>query len=318
MAGNDDVRQDVRSVRLQADRGAADAVRLKPDTTYVRIDAHQHFWRYDAREYGWIDDSMPALRRDFLPPDSRREMTGAGFDACVAVQARQTLEETRWLLALADAYPFIAGVVGWVDLRAPDARAQIEQLAAHPKLVGVRHIVQSEPDDRFLLRPEFTGGLALLEEFGLAYDLLIYSRHLPVATELAGRFPRQRFVLDHLAKPDVRAGEMRAWSAEVRRLAACPNVWCKLSGLVTEADWAAWTPQQLQPYLDVAFDGFGADRLMIGSDWPVCTVASDYARTVAVVVEYLAQRPEHERDAVLGGNAQRFWNLGTVSGAGLK
>ena len=153
----------------------------------MRIDAHQHFWRYDPREYGWIDDSMAALRRDFLPPDLHREMTGAGFDACVAVQARQTLEETRWLLALADAYPFIAGVVGWVDLQAPDARAQIEQLAAHPKLVGVRHIVQSEPDDRFLLRPDFGAGLALLAEFGLAYDLLIYSRHLPVATELAGR-----------------------------------------------------------------------------------------------------------------------------------
>jgi L-fuconolactonase len=284
--------------------------------TGLRVDAHQHFWRYDPREYGWIDASMARLRRDFLPADAHGEMARAGFDACVAVQARQTLEETRWLLALADAHPFIAGVVGWVDLQAPDARAQIEQYAAHPKLVGVRHIVQSEADDRFLLRPEFVRGLALLGEFGLAYDLLIYGRHLPVATELAGRFPRQRFVLDHLAKPNVRGGEIRAWSAEVRTLAACPNVWCKLSGLVTEADWAAWTPAQLRPYLDVAFDCFGPDRLMIGSDWPVCTVAADYARTMAVVVEYIADRPAHERDAVLGGNAQRFWNLDTVSAAG--
>jgi len=275
----------------------------------MRIDAHQHFWRYAPLEYGWIDDSMAALRRDFLPADSHREMTRAAFGACVAVQARQTLEETRWLLALADAHPFIAGVVGWVDLQAADARAQIEQLAAHPKLVGMRHIVQSEADERFLLRPEFVRGLACLEEFALAYDLLVYSRHLPVATELVGRFAGVRFVLDHLAKPDVRGGEIRAWSAAVRRLAANPNVWCKLSGLVTEADWAAWQPQQLRPYLDVAFDCFGADRLMIGSDWPVCTVASDYARTMAVVVEYLADRPAHERDAVLGGNAQRFWNL---------
>jgi L-fuconolactonase len=252
---------------------------------------------------------MAALRRDFLPADSQREMSRAGFDACVAVQARQTLEETRWLLELADGNPFIAGVVGWVDLQAPDARAQIEQYAAHPKLVGVRHIVQSEPDDRFLLRPEFGRGLALLGEFGLAYDLLLYSRHLPAATELAGRFAGQRFVLDHLAKPDIRGGEIRAWSAEVRKLAVCPNVWCKLSGLVTEADWAAWKPEQLRPFLDVAFDCFGSDRLMIGSDWPVCTVASDYARTMAVVVEYLADRPVNERDAVLGGNAQRFWKL---------
>ena len=284
--------------------------------TYVRIDAHQHFWRYDAREYGWIDDSMAGLRRDFLPEDSQREMARAGFDACVAVQARQTIQETRWLLALADANPFIVGVVGWVDLQAPDVRARLEQLAPHPKLVGVRHIVQSEPDDRFLLRAEFGRGLALLEEFGLAYDLLLYRRHLAVATELARRFAGQRFVLDHLAKPDVRSGEIRAWSTDLRKLAACQNVWCKLSGLVTEADWAAWRPDQLRPYVDVAFDCFGAERVMIGSDWPVCTVASDYARTMAVVVEYLADRPAQERDGVLGGNAQRFWNLGTRSAAG--
>jgi len=282
----------------------------------MRIDAHQHFWRYDAREYGWIDDSMAGLRRDFLPEDSRREMARAGFDACVAVQARQTIQETRWLLALAESNPFIAGVVGWVDLQAPDVRARLEQFAAHPKLVGVRHIVQSEPDDRFLLGPEFGRGLALLEKLGLAYDLLIYCRHLPVATELAGRFGGQRFVLDHLAKPDVRGGEIRAWSADLRKLAACPNVWCKLSGLVTEADWAAWKPEHLRPYLDVAFDCFGADRLMIGSDWPVCTVASDYARTMAVIMEYVADRPARDRDGVLGGNAQRFWNLPTVSTAG--
>ena len=169
--------------------------------------------------------------------------------------------------------------------------------------------------NRFLLRAEFGRGLALLEEFGLAYDLLLYRRHLAVATELTRRFAGQRFVLDHLAKPDVRRGEIRAWSADVRKLAACPNVWCKLSGLVTEADWAAWKPEQLRPYLDVAFDCFGPNRLMIGSDWPVCTVASDYARTMAVVVEYMADRSAHERDAVLGGNAQRFWNLDLVSAA---
>ena len=283
----------------------------------MRIDAHQHFWRYDALEYGWIDDSMAGLRRDFLTADAEREMRRSGFDASVAVQARQTLQETRWLLQLADAHPFIAGVVGWCDLQAPDVRLQLEELAGHPKLVGVRHIVQTEPDDEFLLRPAFGRGVALLEEFGLAYDLLVYRRHLPVATAFAGRFAGQRLVLDHLAKPEVRRGEIRVWSAEVRKLAACPNVWCKLSGLVTEADWAAWKPEQLRPYLDVAFECFGVDRLMIGSDWPVCTVASDYGRTMAVVVEYLADRPQRERDAVLGGNAQRFWNL-SVSAAETK
>jgi L-fuconolactonase len=284
----------------------------------VRIDSHQHFWRYEAAEYGWIDDSMASLRRDCLPADAQREMARAGFDACVAVQARQTLEETRWLLALADTHAFIAGVVGWIDLQAPDARAQLELFAGHAKLVGLRHIVQSEPDDRFLLRPAFGRGLALLEEFGLAYDLLVYSRHLPSAAEVASRFPGQRFVLDHLAKPDIRGGgALRSWERRLRKLAARGNVWGKLSGLVTEADWTGWTPQQLRPYLDVAFECFGPDRLMIGSDWPVCTVAADYGRTMAVVVDYLAERPASERDAVLGGNAQRFWNLRTV-GAGTR
>ena len=275
----------------------------------ARVDAHQHFWRYDAAEYGWIDDAMAALRRDFLPDDLAREMTRAGVEACVAVQARQTLEETRWLLALADVHPWIAGVVGWVDLQSPSVRGELETLARHPKLVGIRHIAQSEPDARFLLRPAFLQGLALLEEFGLAYDILIYSHHLPSAAELAGSLPRQRFVLDHLGKPDIRGGARHRWERDLHALAAHPNVWAKLSGLVTEADWSRWTPADIRPYLDVAFDCFGWERLMIGSDWPVCTVAADYARTMGVVTDYLSRSPEHQRNAVLGGNATRFWNL---------
>jgi L-fuconolactonase len=275
----------------------------------MRIDAHQHFWRYDAAEYEWIDASMAALRRDFLPPDLKREMTRAGFDACVAVQARQTLAETSWLLALAGAHPFIAGVVGWVDLQAADARAQLERFAGHPKLVGIRHVVQSEDDDRFLLRPAFCRGVALLEEFGLAYDILIRSRHLPVAVQFVSHFPRQRFVLDHLAKPGIRSGEIRVWERHLRELAARPNVLCKLSGMVTEADWHQWTPAQIRPYLDVAIDAFGLDRLMIGSDWPVCTVAAGYCRAMAVVTDYLSGKPPAGIAAVCGGNAQRFWNL---------
>jgi L-fuconolactonase len=274
-----------------------------------RIDAHQHFWRYDPADYDWIDDSMALLRRDFLPSDAAREMAAAGFDGCIAVQARQTLEETQWLLAQADRDPVIAGVVGWVDLQADDARAQLQRFASNPRLVGVRHVVQSEPDDRFLLSPAFCRGIALLEEFGLAYDILIYERHLPVAVEFVSRFERQRFVLDHLAKPDIRRGHITMWEKNLRRLAQLPNVHCKLSGLVTEADWARWTPAELRPYLDAAFDCFGAQRLMIGSDWPVCTVAADYRRTLGVVVDYLADRPREEQDAVLGGNAQRFWKL---------
>ncbi len=275
----------------------------------MRIDAHQHFWRYDSAEYGWIDDSMAALRRDFMPADAAREMAAVGFDACVAVQVRQTLDETRWLLALAGAHPIIAGVVGWVDLQADDVHAQLEEVAANPKLIGVRHIVQSEPDDRFLLRPAFCRGIALLETFGLTYDILVYARHLPVAAEFVARFERQPFVLDHLAKPDIRRGEITAWEKDLRRLAAFPNVFCKVSGLVTEADWGQWTPAQVRPYLDVAFDCFGPRRLLIGSDWPVCTVAASYARTLGIVTEYLSGRSAEDRAAVLGGNAQRLWKL---------
>jgi L-fuconolactonase len=278
-------------------------------TTSARVDAHQHFWRYDASAYEWIDQSMAALRRDRLPEDARGEMARAGFDACVAVQARQTVEETRWLLSLADAHPFIAGVVGWVDLQSAGVRAQLEELAAHAKLVGVRHIAQGEPDDRFLLRDAFCRGIAQLEEFGLTYDILIYPRHLRAAAELADRFATQRFVLDHLGKPDIRGRAIDAWERDVRHISARSNVWAKLSGLVTEADWAQWTPDDIRPYLDVAFDCFGADRLMIGSDWPVCLVAGEYDRVMRVVSDYVADRPERERHAVLGGNAQRFWNL---------
>jgi L-fuconolactonase len=249
---------------------------------------------------------MAALRRDFLPEDVRPEMDRAGFDAAVAVQARQTLEETRFLLDLADRHPSIVGVVGWVDLRAADARAQLERCARHPKLVGIRHIVQAEPDDRFLLGDDFCRGIALLPEFDLAYDILVYPRHLKVAAEFTRRFPGHRFVLDHLAKPEIRRGEIRSWEADLRSLAAQPNVFCKLSGLVTEADWQRWTPGQLRPYLDAAFDSFGAERLMVGSDWPVCTLAADYERTMSVFDDYVADR---DRDAMLGGNAARFWNL---------
>jgi L-fuconolactonase len=275
----------------------------------VRIDSHQHFWRYTPAEYAWIDDSLAALRRDFLPSDLRREMEVAAVDACVAVQARQTLEETRWLLELAGTHPFVAGVIGWIDLQADDAAGQLELFVDHPKLLGLRHIVQGEPDDRFMLRPAFCRGISLLEDRDLTYDILIYPKHLPVAAEFVSRFPRQRFVLDHLAKPQIRSREIRDWEKGIRALAAFPNVFCKLSGLVTEADWTRWTPEDIRPYLDVAFDGFGARRLLAGSDWPVCTVAADYRRTIALVDDYMNERPAAERDAVMGDNAARLWRL---------
>src|SRR2546429_7940650 len=266
----------------------------------MHIDAHQHFWIYDRREYDWIDDSMAALRRDFLPDDLKPELEHNGFQGCVAVQARQTLEETRWLLELAERAPFILGVVGWVDLRSPEVRSQLSEFTRNPKLVGIRHIVQSEPEEGFLLQPDFLRGIAMLEEFGLAYDILIYARHLPVATEFVGRFPRQRFVLDHMAKPPIKGGALDAWARGIQGLAAFPNVYCKVSGLVTEADWQVWKPEDMRPYLDVAFRCFGPSRLMIGSDWPVCTVAGAPARPPGLGGGLLAKKFSEEKKGGLG------------------
>ena len=275
----------------------------------MKIDAHQHFWIYEPREYEWIDESLAALRRDFLPGDLEPEVRQCGFEGSVVVQARQTLGETRWLLKLAEQFPFVKGVVGWVDLRAANLRETLTALRPNTKLVGVRHIVQSEPDDRFLLRPDFLRGIGMLEEFGLAYDILIYTKHLSVAAEFVSRCPRQRFVLDHLAKPPIKSGDLAEWMRGIRELAAFPHVMAKVSGLVTEADWNAWTPEQVVECVDVAFGCFGAGRLMIGSDWPVCTVAGTYSRVMGIVMDYVERLSEEERGAVLGGNAARFWEL---------
>ena len=277
----------------------------------MRIDAHQHFWVYDQREYAWIDDSMASLRRDFLPNDLKPELERNGFQGSVVVQARQTVEETRWLLELATDASFILGVVGWVDLRSPGVRSQLEAFAGNPKLVGIRHLAQSEPNDRFLLEPEFLRGISLLGEFDLAYDILIYPKHLPVAAEFVRRFPRQRFVLDHLAKPLIKSGNLRPWERGMRELGTFPNVFCKLSGLVTEDDWQNWKPEHIAPYMDVAFESFGPSRLMIGSDWPVCTLAASYTRAINLVESYLSQHATEVQEAILGGNAQQFWKLGT-------
>src|SRR5438270_4293676 len=275
----------------------------------MHIDSHQHFWIYNPAEYEWLDYSMAALQRNFLPDDLNSELKSNDFHGSVAVQARSTLEETRWLIELAERSPSILGVVGWVDLRSPDIRSQLKALSFNPKFVGVRHIVQSEPDDRFLMQPEFLRGVSALEEFDLAYDILIYAKHLPVAAEFVKRFPRQRFVLDHLAKPPIKTGKIDSWAAGIKRLAEFPNVLCKLSGLVTEADWRNWRREQIVPLLDVALESFGPDRLMIGSDWPVCLMAASYARAVGLVKDYLLSQTPETREAVLGGNAQRFWRL---------
>ncbi len=271
-----------------------------------RIDAHQHFWTYSAEEYPWIPVGTP-LHRDWLPEDLAREQMPLGVNGCIAVQARQTLEESRWLLDLADHHARIRAVVGWADLRSATVADDLAALAAHPKFAGVRHVVQSEPDDRFLVGENFRRGIGILEKLGLTYDLLVIPRQLPAAIELVREFPRQAFVLDHIAKPEIRTGAMEPWRTQLRELAKHENVMCKISGLVTEADHRAWTRDQLRPYLDIVFEAFGTKRLMWGSDWPVCLLAAEYKEVLAVVDEYTSALASSARDAILGGNALRFY-----------
>ncbi|MGO9433203.1 MAG: amidohydrolase family protein [Terracidiphilus sp.] len=273
----------------------------------TRMDAHQHFWKYTAAEYGWINEEMATLKRDFLPHDLKPLLDENGFDGSIAVQARQSLEETRWLLELAEENGIIQGVVGWVDLCSPQLRSQVEELAACKKLVGVRHVLQDEPDDHFMLRPEFQRGIAELASFGLAYDLLLHPRHLPIAVKLVSTFPDQVFVLDHIAKPVIADGLLEPWKQDIRELAKHSNVSCKLSGMVTEARWKQWEQGDFRPYLDVVLEAFGPSRLMIGSDWPVCTLSAEYRQTVGIVLDYVHRLTQTEREGILGGNCARVY-----------
>jgi L-fuconolactonase len=275
----------------------------------VRIDSHHHLWKYSAEEYGWIDDAMDVLKRDFLPHDLIATMREAGIDGTVAVQARQTVEETRWLLDLADGCNAIRGVVGWAPIAESDLESVLEELRSHKKLCGLRHVLQAEPDESYMLRPEFDAGIRMLRQYGLVYDILIYERQLPQATELVSRHPEQVFVLDHIAKPLIRDGVVKPWAERIREMAKRENVWCKVSGLVTEADWAAWTPELLKPYLDAVVEAFGPQRLMAGSDWPVCLVASGYGRWFEVLNEYFAGFSAAEREAIFGETAVQVYKL---------
>jgi L-fuconolactonase len=274
-----------------------------------RTDSHQHFWKYTEEDYGWIDDDMSMLKRDFLPADLAQQMQKAGMHGTIAVEARTSLEETAWLLELARRYPFIEGVVGWVDLCHADVAAQLDMFCRDARLVGVRHVVQDEPDDLFMLREDFLRGLAILGNYDLCYDLLIFPKHLPVAKSLVERFPDQRFVVDHIAKPAIHEGLIEPWQSGLRELASFPNVFCKVSGMVTEADWLSWQHSDFTPYLDLVFDMFGPDRIMVGSDWPVCTVAAAYDDVIGIVERYIERLSAEERNAVLGGNAREFYRI---------
>ncbi len=275
----------------------------------MKIDAHHHFWKYTPAEYDWIDDSMSAIRRDFLPSDLKRELDVAGMEGAVSVQARQTLEETNWLLDLADERDFLKGVVGWAPLADANVPKTLDGLANRLKLKGIRHIVQAEPDDDFILRDDFNAGVRTLTDYGLTYDILIYDRHLPQAIEFVDRHQNQVFILDHLAKPRIKEQMIEPWRANVRRLAQRENVYCKISGLVTEADWRNWTDTQLSIYLETVVDAFGPRRLMFGSDWPVCLVACGYQKWYEVVSRFCDKLSADERARIFGGTAIEAYKL---------
>ena len=275
----------------------------------MRIDSHQHFWRYNSTDYVWMSDAMDSLRRDYLPADLAPLLQDLDFDGSIAVQARQMLVETEWLLDLADANPSILGVVGWVDFASTRSDEQLERLATRPKLRGIRELIHDMPDRNYAVSDEHIRGVSQLQRYGLTYDLLLQPVHLRPALELVRKFPDQPFVVDHLAKPRIAAGELSPWREEITALAQCENVYCKLSGMATEAKWRDWQPRDFRPYFDVVLESFGADRVMIGSDWPVCTLSGSYADVMGIVTNYVDELSIDEKTAILGGSCARFYGL---------
>jgi len=281
-----------------------------------RIDSHHHLWRYAKEEYPWIGKGMQAIARDFLPSDLERELVSSGFQGSVAVQARQTVDETNWLLELAEESARIRGVVGWAPIASPKFPVLIERLKRSEKLKGLRHVVQDEPDEEFLLRKDFNVGVSLCRRYGLVYEILIFERQLLAAISFVDRHPTQIFVLDHIAKPRIRQHELEPWRTNIQDLARRENVYCKISGLVTEADWLNWTPADLQPYLDVVLNVFGPGRLMAGSDWPVCLLAATPLKWFATLQEFIRLLSVTEQELILGGVATQVYSLKTNAKAG--
>jgi L-fuconolactonase len=275
----------------------------------MHIDSHQHFWIYEQEQYDWMDEQHETIRKDFLPSDLMPLLQELKFDGCIAVQARQSLRETQWLLGLAREYSLIKGVVGWLDLCSGHIEKQLNEFAADSVLKGVRHVVHDEPDDFFMLRQDFKHGISLLQSYGLTYDLLLFPKHLKPALDLVREFPEQRFVVDHIAKPDIANRRIQPWKDDLYRLAEHKNVYCKLSGMVTETHLNQWQEIDFAPYLDIVFDAFGPERLMIGSDWPVCLLSGGYSSVMQIVICYISKFPLFVQEQILGGNCRTFYNV---------
>lgn len=275
----------------------------------LKIDSHQHFWKFHPVRDSWINDEMNLIQRNFLPDDLYPLLSANGFDGCVAVQADQSESENDFLLALATNNDFIKGIIGWVDFEAPNFEEQLKHYSNNPLIKGFRHVLQAETQRDYMLRPAFLNGIGLLKKYNFTYDILIFPDQLKFTEQFVSRFPDQLFVLDHIAKPDIKNQKMDNWNADITALAKYPNVYCKLSGMVTEANWNGWKPTDFTPYLDVVFNAFGVRRLMYGSDWPVCLLAGGYKPALEIIQQYSAQLTTNEQALLFGGNAVRFYRL---------
>mgnify|MGYP000707402700 FL=1 len=273
------------------------------------IDSHQHFWKYEPVKHSWIDDDMSVIRKNFLPSDLAKVYQENSIDGCVAVQADQTLEETDFLIDLASINNFIKGIVGWVDLRAENIENVLEKYSTDKIVKGFRHVVQGEADHNFLLRPNFSRGISLLEKHNFTYDILVFPHQLGSVLEFVKKFPHQKFVIDHIAKPYIKDGYFEGWATMVTAIGKHENVSCKMSGMVTEADFNTWTPEQIHPYMDTALEAFGSKRILFGSDWPVCLVAGNYSKIKKLTTDFISQLSQIEQNSIMGNNAIEFYNL---------
>jgi L-fuconolactonase len=275
----------------------------------LKIDSHQHFWKFDPVRDSWINDDMKGIQRDFLPLDLKPVLEQSGFDGCVTVQSDQSETENEFQLKNAQDYEFIKGVVGWVDLQALNIDERLSYYKQFKKLKGFRHVLQGEKQRDFMLRPAFKNGISLLKRYGYTYDILIFPDQLKFSAELVSLFPDQAFVIDHIAKPYIKDKKIDDWKRDIQAIAKYENVWCKVSGMVTEADWKNWKKDDFTPYLDAVVEAFGIQKLMFGSDWPVCLVAASYSQMLDILTSYFSKFSENERALLFGGNATKFYNL---------
>ena len=275
----------------------------------MKIDAHQHFWKFDKVRDSWINDEMSVIQKDFLPADLLHVLQENQIDGCITVQSDQSEEENAFQLSNADKWDFIKGVVGWVDLQATNVEERLEYYSQYKMMKGFRHVLQGEPQRDFMLRPAFLNGIRLLKKYEFTYDILIFPDQLSYTYEFVKAFPEQPFVIDHIAKPFIKDQQIDEWKKDIKRVAACSNVYCKISGMVTEASWKTWEKEDFTPYLDVITEAFGTERMMFGSDWPVCLVAASYSEMLSIVSDYYAPFSQNEKADIFGGNASKFYNI---------